>query len=72
MGEEKLVALIQESLSVATRTGAAIRSYIRNQEKEDQRLDQLNLWRSPRRLWAAPSSSGRVSDPSCRFERLKS
>ena len=50
----------------------AIRAYIRNQEKEDQRLDQLNLWRSPRRLWAAPSSSGRVSDPSCRFERLKS
>ena len=23
----------------------AIRAYIRNQEKEDQRLDQLNLWR---------------------------
>ena len=23
----------------------AIRTYIRNQEKEDQRLEQLNLWR---------------------------
>ena len=23
----------------------AIRAYIRNQEKEDQRLDQLNIWR---------------------------
>ena len=23
----------------------AIRAYIRNQEKEDQRLDQLDLWR---------------------------
>ena len=23
----------------------AIRNYIRNQEKEDQRLEQLNLWR---------------------------
>jgi REP element-mobilizing transposase RayT len=23
----------------------AIRAYIRNQEREDQRLDQLNLWR---------------------------
>ena len=23
----------------------AIRAYIRNQEKEDQRLEQLNLWR---------------------------
>ena len=23
----------------------AIRAYIRNQEKEDQRLEQINLWR---------------------------
>jgi putative transposase len=23
----------------------AIRAYIRNQEKEDQRLDQMSLWR---------------------------
>jgi putative transposase len=23
----------------------AIRAYIRNQEKEDQRLEQMNLWR---------------------------
>jgi hypothetical protein len=27
------------------RNEQAIRAYIRNQEKEDQRLDQLNLWR---------------------------
>lgn len=27
------------------RDGGAIRSYIRNQEREDQRLEQLNLWR---------------------------
>jgi putative transposase len=27
------------------RDEAAIRAYIRNQEKEDQRLDQLHLWR---------------------------
>ena len=27
------------------RDEVAIRAYIRNQEKEDQRLDQLNLWR---------------------------
>ena len=27
------------------RDEAAIRAYIRNQEKEDQRLEQLNLWR---------------------------
>jgi len=50
----------------------AIRAYIRNQEKEDQRLEQLNLWRWQRRPWAAPGSRGRVSDPSRRFERLKS
>ena len=24
---------------------ATIREYIRNQEKEDQRLDQMNLWK---------------------------
>ena len=23
----------------------AIRAYVRNQEKEDQRLEQMNLWR---------------------------
>jgi putative transposase len=27
------------------RAEEAIRTYIRNQEKEDQRLEQLNLWR---------------------------
>src|SRR5271157_5505534 len=31
----------------------AIRAYIRNQEKEDQRLEQLNLWR-----WPSPPSGG--------------
>ena len=49
----------------------AIRAYIRNQEKEDQRLDQLNLMA----LRAPPSGGsnlwGRVSDPICRFERLR-
>jgi putative transposase len=27
------------------RDEAVVRAYIRNQEKEDQRLDQLNLWK---------------------------
>src|SRR5262252_8425427 len=36
------------------RDEAAIREYIKNQEQEDKRLDQLNLWRN---TW------GRVSDP---------
>ena len=36
-----------------------IRDYIRNQEKEDERLDQMNLWR--RR--PGENNRGRVSDP---------
>ena len=32
-------------VSTVGRDEAVIREYIRNQEKEDQRLEQLNLWR---------------------------
>jgi putative transposase len=32
-------------VSTAGRDEAVVREYIRNQEKEDQRLEQLNLWR---------------------------
>ena len=32
-------------VSTVGRDEAVIREYIRNQEYEDQRLDQLNLWR---------------------------
>jgi len=32
-------------VSTVGRDEAAIREYIRNQEKEDERLDQLNLWK---------------------------
>ena len=32
-------------VSTVGRDENAIRDYIKNQEKEDQRLDQLNLWR---------------------------
>jgi putative transposase len=32
-------------VSTVGRDAAMIRDYIRNQEKEDQRLEQLNLWR---------------------------
>ena len=32
-------------VSTVGRDEAAIREYIRNQEQEDKRLDQLNLWR---------------------------
>ncbi len=39
----------------------AIRAYIHNQEEEDQRLEQLNLWRRQRRPWAAPNLRDRLS-----------
>jgi len=32
-------------VSTVGRDEAVIRDYIRNQEKEDQRLDQMNLWK---------------------------
>jgi putative transposase len=32
-------------VSTVGRDAAVIRDYIRNQEHEDQRLDQINLWR---------------------------
>ena len=32
-------------VSTVGRDETVIREYIRNQEQEDQRLDQLNLWR---------------------------
>ena len=48
----------------------AIRAYIRNQEKEDQRLEQMNLCIDKRHLEVAPNSRGRVSAPSYRFERF--
>jgi len=32
-------------VSTVERDERVIREYIRNQEEEDQRLDQLNLWR---------------------------
>ena len=32
-------------MSTVGRDEAVIREYIRNQEQEDKRLDQLNLWK---------------------------
>ena len=50
------------SVSTVGRDETVIREYIKNQEKEDQRMDQLGLWRKqPRKV--APEMRGRVSDP---------
>ena len=34
-----------EFVSFVGRDESTIREYIRNQEKEDQRIDQMNLWK---------------------------
>ena len=57
-------------VSTVGRDEATIREYIRNQEKEDQRIDQMNLWKRPCHLQVAQLNWGRVSYPSSRFERL--
>ena len=50
----------------------AIRAYIRDQEKEDQKAGADEPLAQTSRLGAARNSRGRVSDPFCRFERLQS
>lgn len=57
-------------VSTVGRDEAVIREYIRNQEKEDARLEQLGLWRrrGRSRLQAARQPEPR-SDPARRFER---
>ena len=40
-----------------------IHEYIKNQEKEDDRLDQLGLWRRAATDQVADAMRGRVSDP---------
>jgi len=37
------------------RDETVIRDYIRNREQEDQRLDQMNLWRWPATVTVAPN-----------------
>jgi putative transposase len=58
------------SVSTVGRDEAAIREYIRNQEDEDRRLDQMNLWRWPTTFrW--PIATGVASaTPLSRFEQL--
>ena len=55
-------------VSTVGRDEEVIREYIRQQEAEDKRLDQMKIWR-----WRPPSGGarrgGRVSGPDSRFER---
>ncbi len=48
-------------VSTVGRDEAVIRDYIRNQKTEDDRLDQLNLWKRPATDMGAQLNRGRVS-----------
>lgn len=50
-------------MSTVGRDEAQIRNYIRNQEKEDQRLEQLKLGERPATFNVAKINWGRISDP---------
>lgn len=56
-------------VSTVGRDESVIREYIRNQEKEDERLTNSACGDSPPPQ-VVPNPWGRVSDPFCRFERL--
>jgi putative transposase len=49
-------------VSTVGRDEEMIREYIRNQEREDKRLDQMNLWRRAATAEVAHWTRGRVSD----------
>jgi hypothetical protein len=46
-----------------------ILEYIRHQEQDDQRIEQMNLWQWVAAYWRL-IFKGRVSDPIYRFERF--
>jgi putative transposase len=50
-------------VSTVGRDEAVVREYIKKQEQEDERLDQLGLWRWVATEPVAPRMRGRVSDP---------
>jgi Transposase IS200 like len=59
-------------VSTVGRDEAVIRNYIKHQEQEDMRLDQMRLWSRASHPKVAPRVRGRVSDPVSRVERLTS
>src|SRR4051794_37072773 len=56
-------------VSTVGRDEDTIREYIRRQEKEDARLEQLNLWRCPPPS-GGPEAGAASASPNSRFERL--
>jgi putative transposase len=50
-------------VSTVGRDETVVRSYIRRQEQEDQRLDQMKLGDGPATVEVANKNWGRVSDP---------
>ena len=50
-------------VSTLGRDEGVIREYIRRQEQEDKRLDQINLWRCPVTEKGGQEPRGRVGDP---------
>src|SRR3954467_5100598 len=58
-------------VSTVGRNEEAVREYIRQQEKEEARLEQLNLWRSPPPS-GSPEAGAVSASPNSRFERLTS
>ncbi len=57
-------------VSTVGRDEALIRNYIRHQEKEDERLEQLGLWRWAATVSVAPRVGAALATPFSRFERL--
>src|SRR3954452_8629237 len=58
-------------VSTVGRNEEAVREYIRQQEKEDARLEQLNLWGGPPPS-GGPKAGAASASPNSRFERLTS
>ena len=57
-------------VSTVGRDERVIREYIRKQEREDERLDQLNLWRWGATVRWYKSCGAALATPISRFERL--
>lgn len=56
-------------VSTVGRDETMILEYIRHQEQDDQRIEQMNLWQWVAAYWRL-IFKGRVSDPIYRFERF--